>query len=109
MKYLLFAGTLALFISSCVGTDFGEEQIVTKKLQIISQFNNVTVGSRVKLESKFFDTYGYEANCEPSWISLNQDVVNITSDGFAHVVDTSSGLIVASCNGITDTVEVYVG
>ena len=104
LKSFGFLFLLSLTLASCVGTDLVDEEVVPEKIIITSSFSSAMVGDEISLAALYFDRFGYEENCDFTWETENENIIEITANQTALFKDSGTTYLVAHCSGITDTV-----
>jgi hypothetical protein len=105
--FLTVFGAL-LLLSACVKTEIVPEQI-DSKLNIASPNTSVLVqGETIDLEAAYTDQEGRDKSSSIQWQSRNPAVTTVTSSGFVQGVAVGQSWIVATAEGLADSVLLTV-
>ncbi|MEM6767135.1 MAG: DM13 domain-containing protein [Bacteroidota bacterium] len=105
MKTNLFLCLMALLLSACVGTDI-VELTTEAKVSILTPVETLQVGDTLEMEAEYIDRFGDPQNTPVTWTSLHENIIQIVNSNSLVAVDTGLATIVATVDGVHDSVRI---
>ena len=76
-------GLMLLSISSCIGTDVVDVELVDERLAIDTRLTSLAVGESYQFMADYFNNMGEEEMATVNWSSSNEGVISISAEGLA--------------------------
>ena len=100
----LFTLLLPLFyLSGCIGTDIIDDPRVPPRLTIEPRIDNIDPGDSIQFTATYKNELGLEEPTTVTWSSTEPSHVSVSATGLAHGIIADSAQIIASADGIQDT------
>lgn len=108
VKKLIVLGFLAL--SSCIGIDVLDWEIMEPRVVITTRLESLAVGETFQLQADYFDTLGELSTSVPvSWSSSNESLLTVSGLGVAEAVDEGQVWVIATAGEAIDSLEIESG
>ena len=93
MKYsLVYSFLLAMMVSSCIGDDFIDDE-VEPVIRITNPIDSIAVDSSYQFEYSYLNNVGVAEDVEVNWTSLDEDIIQINSNGLATAINPGSTVV----------------
>lgn len=99
-------GLMLLSISSCIGTDVVDVELVEERLAIDTRLTSLAVGESYQFMADYFNNLGEEEMATVNWSSNNEGVISISAEGLAEAHMLGEATITAEYLGAEDMVTI---
>ena len=83
MKYISVHSfiVLMLILSSCIGVDVLDDEIIDKKVEITTTTKSLLINATLQLNAIYYNEYGIEEEAFFSWTTSSSDIATIDTNG----------------------------
>ena len=103
-----FLVSLALTLSSCIGTDILDVELFDPEVRIVSQVVSLEEGTTFQFMGIYLDEFGMEASANLQWSSSDETIISIDNTGLATAQMEGTAFITVSFDGLEDELAVLV-
>ncbi len=97
-----------LLLVSCIGVDHIDDPIVDARLELVPNQLSLVLGEERSISSTYFNKYGVDEPVEFEWISRNETIVSVASDGHLTANSVGQVYIVVVFQNLNDSALVTV-
>ena len=108
LVFLKYPFYLAL-LTSCIGTDIVEEELMPARVAITTVADSIRVGDSFLFQAQYFDDRGNITEADITWASTDPAIISIDESGLATANTAGTVSISAMANDATDIVTVHAG
>lgn len=109
MKKICLSIIPALWLVSCIGTDYVDEVMVPEEVSIVASVDSLKVGESFQFVADYFNDFGQKEDVLVQWSSSDANVLSIDNSGLATALTPGDVLIRASFGSAADTVMLNSG
>ncbi len=109
LKLYCLSLTLMVFIQSCIGTDIVDDVIVPEELNIVTGVDSLRIGDSFQFVADYFDSLGQKQDVPLEWLSTDNSILSIATDGTATAIAMGDVFVKASFGAASDSLMVNSG